>query len=266
MSDQRIQEIKARVEAATPGEWEQANKSVRVVGTQIDYGCYKSAPTGRDGGICNCLGGGYQDGKNHPANIQAVKNAEFITHSKQDILWLIDQLESIQQEREDRIANPGEVSDGYHTFNELYHHRAVLFSVICNEHQDLAWKSLHHHKGGQPMYEGMFIVGINTPSGQATYHYDIDPYWDMFDVCAIDNSPEWDGHTPMQAIERIASLSREQEQQEPKPLGLQTIYFTPYSCEYCGDHLAIGWAFCPECGHQTKNKIAATEPKGEPKT
>lgn len=57
-----------------------------------------------------------------------------------------------------------------------------------------------------------------------------------------------------------------QEQQEPKPLGLQTIYFTPYSCEYCGDHLAIGWAFCPECGHQTKNKIAATEPKGDATT
>ena len=26
----------------------------------------------------------------------------------------------------------GNTSDGYHTFNELYHHRAVLFSVIVN--------------------------------------------------------------------------------------------------------------------------------------
>ena len=25
----------------------------------------------------------------------------------------------------------GDMSDGYHTFNELYHHRAVLFSIIC---------------------------------------------------------------------------------------------------------------------------------------
>ena len=32
----------------------------------------------------------------------------------------------------------GEISDGYHTFNELYHHRAVLFSVICNSHPKLA--------------------------------------------------------------------------------------------------------------------------------
>lgn len=35
----------------------------------------------------------------------------------------------------------GELSDGYHTFNELYYHRAVLFSVICNSHKDIAWKS-----------------------------------------------------------------------------------------------------------------------------
>ena len=26
----------------------------------------------------------------------------------------------------------GDTSDGYHTFNELYRHRAILFSVICN--------------------------------------------------------------------------------------------------------------------------------------
>ena len=27
----------------------------------------------------------------------------------------------------------GDLSDGYHTFNELYHHRAILFSVICRQ-------------------------------------------------------------------------------------------------------------------------------------
>lgn len=98
----------------------------------------------------------------------------------------------------------GEVSDGYHTFNELYHHRAVLFSVICNAHKEIAWKSRKHHDG--TMYNGMFIVGINTTDGQATYHYDINPYWDMFAVKELDCAPEWDGHTPAQAIERIGKL------------------------------------------------------------
>jgi hypothetical protein len=112
----------------------------------------------------------------------------------------------------------GEVSDGYHTFNELYHHRAVLFSVICNSRPELAWKSKLHHDG--TMYDGMFIVGIETPDGQATYHYDIDPYWNMFRVQELPQAPEWDGHTPAQAIERIGKLIA---QPENEPLTLEEL-------------------------------------------
>ena len=98
----------------------------------------------------------------------------------------------------------GDTSDGYHTFDELYDHRARLFSVIVRDHRELAWKSRFHHD--DTMYDGMFIVGIETPGGQATYHYDIDPYWDIFDCKELVRAPEWDGHTPEQAISRIASL------------------------------------------------------------
>ena len=109
----------------------------------------------------------------------------------------------------DLINNPsqlvtGDTSDGYHTFNELYHHRAVLFSVIVKAFPDKAWKSKQHNDG--TMYDGMFIVGIDTPEGQATYHYDIDPYWDMFECHELARAPKWDGHTPAQAIERIGRL------------------------------------------------------------
>lgn len=99
----------------------------------------------------------------------------------------------------------GETSDGYHTFNELYHHRAVLFSVIVATFGERAWKSKLHADG--TMYDGMFIVGIETPDGQATYHYDIDPYWNLFRCTELERAPEWDGHTPNQAIERIGKLA-----------------------------------------------------------
>lgn len=99
----------------------------------------------------------------------------------------------------------GEFSDGYHTFNELYHHRAVLFSVICSMFPDIAWKSKIHDDG--TMYDGMFIVGINTPEGQATYHYDLEPYWGMFKVKELEKAPKYDGHTPDDAINRIGKLS-----------------------------------------------------------
>lgn len=104
------------------------------------------------------------------------------------------------------VVIDGNTSDGYHTFNELYHHRAVLFSVICNTYPDIAWKSLKHNDPGFPMYKGMFIVGIETPEGQATYHYDIDPYWDMFDVKELETAPPFDGHTSDEAIRRIGTI------------------------------------------------------------
>ena len=147
----------------------------------------------------------------------------------------------------------GETSDGYHTFNELYHHRAVLFSVIVKAFPDKAWKSKQHNDG--TMYDGMFIVGIDTPEGQATYHYDIDPYWDMFKCRELARAPKWDGHTPAQAIERIGKL-------EPVYYG-RWIYtakedddwggfFYTYTCSACnwsiGDNPADWGLFCPHCG------------------
>ena len=103
----------------------------------------------------------------------------------------------------DKQVNNGDFSDGYHTFNELYHHRAVLFSIICNLNRHVSWKSKLHHDG--TMFDNMFIVGITTPEGQYSYHYDIDPYWNMFNVTELDNAPEWDGHKPGD-IGRLNSL------------------------------------------------------------
>lgn len=128
---------------------------------------------------------------------------------------LVDIERAIYGNRRAQPEITGETSDGYHTFNELYHHRAVLFSVICNDSPTQAWKSKLHHDG--TMYDGMFIVGIETPDGQATYHYDIEPYWEMFNVQELPQAPEWDGHTPAQAIERIGKL-RTQPENEPLTL------------------------------------------------
>ena len=100
----------------------------------------------------------------------------------------------------------GNLSDGYHTFNELYHHRAILFSVICNTYSGVAWKSKKHNDGS--MYDGMFIVGLELPWGQVTYHYDTEPYWDIFKVQELEKAPKWDGHSADEAIERMERLSK----------------------------------------------------------
>lgn len=93
-------------------------------------------------------------------------------------------------------------SDGYHTFEELYYHRMILFSVICNQFLNRSWKSWLHEDG--TMYDDYFIVGIKTKEGQYSYHYHKD-YWDMFDVREVEKAPLWDGHEPKD-ITRLLSL------------------------------------------------------------
>ena len=51
----------------------------------------------------------------------------------------------------------GQTSDGYHTFDELYDHRCLLFCMISAG--IAGWKSRKHHDGSE--WEGWFIAGCN---------------------------------------------------------------------------------------------------------
>ncbi len=100
----------------------------------------------------------------------------------------------------------GEVSDGYHTFNQLYHQRAILFATIVNQNKNLAWKSYKHSDGNYCFDSNgeWFIVGIDTPEGSYTYHYQKE-YWDYFECKELDCGKEWDGHTE-EDVTRLLSL------------------------------------------------------------
>ena len=100
------------------------------------------------------------------------------------------------------LSYKGDISDGSHTFYDLYYHRMVLFSIICNQFSDIAWKSKQHDDGS--MYPGYFVVGINTPEGQFSYHYTLN-FWDRFIVTELSSAPELDGHQP-EDIDRLFSI------------------------------------------------------------
>lgn len=104
------------------------------------------------------------------------------------------------------FSTSGNISDGYHTFDELYFHRMMLFAVICHSHLDKAWKSWKHHDGS--MYDDYFIVGITTMVGDYTYHYHKD-YWNLFKVKEYEFAPEWDGHQPEDITRLLTLLSEE---------------------------------------------------------
>lgn len=99
-------------------------------------------------------------------------------------------------------TNTNEISDGYHTFGELYEHRHVLFLAVCRAYN--GWKSLFHDDG--TTMDGWFIAGVETPDGMATYHLPLE-WWTRFNVRELERAPKWDGHTSEQVIARIQKLS-----------------------------------------------------------
>lgn len=86
----------------------------------------------------------------------------------------------------------GEVSDKYHTFNELYECRHILFAALIKQVSEVSWKSKLHHDG--TMFDNYFIAGIETAEGQYTFHIPME-HFDMFKCLELENAPEWDGHT-----------------------------------------------------------------------
>ncbi len=103
------------------------------------------------------------------------------------------------------IDDIGEVSDGYHTFNSLYEQRRVLTAALVNTFKELSWKSHRHSDGEECFGGGWFIVGIDTPDGSYTYHYE-NEFWDMFECQELEVAKEWDGHTDTD-VGRVLSLS-----------------------------------------------------------
>jgi hypothetical protein len=112
----------------------------------------------------------------------------------------------ISEMKKTKILNTKEVSDTHHTFGDLYIQRLYLVSIICAQNKDIAWKSKKHFdEENDPMFNGDFVVGLNTPAGPASYHFKLE-FWDLFDVKEIPNAPKYDGYTSFEALERLRSI------------------------------------------------------------
>lgn len=103
----------------------------------------------------------------------------------------------------------GEVSDGYHTFNELYEFRKLYNAALFNEWAKMdrynAHKSIRHYEGEECFGGGWFIVVAILPDGQISNHYKME-YWDLFNIPEYDKALfPYDGHTSSDVIKRIES-------------------------------------------------------------
>lgn len=122
------------------------------------------------------------------------------------------------------IENDVEISDGYHTFDELYDHRITLYIALCKRIQDFiyspgeryvyhgkdslgkkVWRSKIHFDGSN--YKGWFVLGINrNKDEQITYHVPLKRWKETNFAETLNKAPKFDGHTSRDVLERIKLL------------------------------------------------------------
>jgi len=100
-----------------------------------------------------------------------------------------------------RLEGDFSASDSYHSFDELYSHRMLLYISLMKSYPHISWKSRKHNDGST--YDGYFIAGMKLPTGDISYHI-IDNFWDLLsNVKELEKGPEWDGHTSNDVLNRL---------------------------------------------------------------
>ena len=89
-----------------------------------------------------------------------------------------------------------DISDGYHTFDELYEHRVLLYILAIKGLPEKAYVKLDHYEGWDCIYQ--YING-----NQISYHVPV-KYRDLYiSECEVDNEHTYDGHTSQDVLNTI---------------------------------------------------------------
>ena len=155
------------------------------------------------------------------------------------------------------VKDIGDLSDGFHTFNQLYYQRMMLFATIVKQNHDKAWKSLRHEGGELCFGGGWFIVGVDTPEGSYTYHYETN-FYSLFDCVELKRGKHWDGHTEKD-VTRLLSLPAPEKQEQ--------------SCDTCRHKSeSFNGKICGDCSvgypnrYEAETNFEATSKNFEPYT
>ena len=96
------------------------------------------------------------------------------------------------------------ISDGYHTFKELYEFRRLYNAafVKASKGKLKSFKSRKHSNGDLCFGGEYFVVVTQLPTGQISNHYK-NKYYNSFAAKYVPFAPKYDGHTSTDVINRL---------------------------------------------------------------
>ena len=142
------------------------------------------------------------------------------------------------------------ISDGYHTFADLYEQRLILSAALA-KNNPYAWKSKRHEDGSVPFGGGWFIMGFDTDEGCYTYHYELKD-WDLFQCKELDKGKPWDGHTSKD-VRRLLSIpaadfATVRHGEWEIVVGSNGKKYMVCTCCRVSQDLTGVFSYCPNCG------------------
>ena len=134
---------------------------------------------------------------NPPSDFQATREGDTLERAQ----YYVNQVD---------FPERGRVSDGYHSFDDLYNHRIHIYIALAKAQAadpsgPEVWRSEKNAEGDK--WEGWFLLGIGTrPGEQITYHLPM-KYWDLCTFAqAIESPLFYDKHTSEDVLKRLLSL------------------------------------------------------------
>ena len=144
-------------------------------------------------------------------------------------------------------ADVEKMSDGYHTFADLYEQRLILSAALAKNNPN-AWKSKRHEDGSVPFGGGWFIMGFDTDEGCYTYHYELKD-WELFQCKELNKGKPWDGHTSKD-VRRLLSIPAADVApvRHGRWLCVETDTEQFFLCNRCKEKEYWESNYCPNCG------------------
>ncbi len=98
------------------------------------------------------------------------------------------------------VADLSKVSDGYHTIDELYQHRELLFINLClMQPRKCCWK--------HDLSSEWFLLYLESGLGQISYHIEGKYLYLIKDCINEDADHKWDGHESSDVLERLERIA-----------------------------------------------------------
>lgn len=160
-----------------------------------------------------------------------MKEPKYLTTADKKVVLVYDNIDESPIHKDTPLENIKDLSDGYHTYKELYEFRKMYNAVLFNEwanpntvhyykdekefdgvgskqgNKYQVHKSWKHNDGELCFGGGWFIVSAMLPTGLISNHYKAED-WDLFQVPEVEKALyEFDGHTGADVLERLKALT-----------------------------------------------------------